>query len=103
MPMPDVAKRWTREEWLGPDLPPRAKGHLWQELANIRCPMLLIKGETTNQLTPELCEQMVANGPQSRWVEIPGTTHFVQDDNLDGFLAEVEPFLAQVATAPARR
>ena len=93
----------VREEWLRPDLPPRAKGHLWQELANIRCPMLLIKGENTNQLTPELCEQMVANGPQSRWVEIPGTTHFVQDDNLDGFLAEVEPFLAQVATAPARR
>ncbi|HZP27102.1 MAG TPA: alpha/beta hydrolase [Dehalococcoidia bacterium] len=92
----------VREEWQGQDLPPRARTHLWQELAAIRCPMLLIKGQDTNQLTPELCEQMVQNGPQSRWLEIPGTTHFVQDDNLEGFLTEVEPFLAQVAGATAR-
>ncbi|HXG35572.1 MAG TPA: alpha/beta hydrolase [Dehalococcoidia bacterium] len=87
----------VREEWHGPDLPPRAKAHLWNELAQLQCPMLLIKGEKTNQLTSEICERMVENGPDSRWVEIPNTTHFVHDDNLQGFLAEVQPFLERFA------
>jgi len=93
----------VREEWLGPDLPPRAKTHLWNELGTIQCPMLLIKGQDTNQLTRELCERMVENGPNSRWVEIPNSTHFVHDDNLDGFLTELVPFLSQVAGLPAHR
>lgn len=92
----------VREEWLGPDLPPRAKVHLWAELERLQCPMLLVKGEETNQLDADLCERMVRHGPTSRWVEIPKTTHFVYDDDPDGFLKEVEPFLAQVAPAATR-
>jgi pimeloyl-ACP methyl ester carboxylesterase len=87
------------EEWLGPDLPPRGRADLWDRLDGLRCPMLVVKAEKTNQLTPEICDRMVGYGPNSRWVEIPGTTHAVYDDNLDGFLADVEPFLAQ--TTPA--
>jgi pimeloyl-ACP methyl ester carboxylesterase len=99
---PDGKVTWKhdpllREEWLGPGLPPRAKAHLWNELGQIQCPMLLIKGETTNQLTPELCERMVSSVRDGRWVEIPNTSHFVQHENLEGFLAEVEPFLARLA------
>lgn len=100
--LPDGRITWKhdpllREEWLGPGLPPRAKAHLWDELAQVQCPMLLVKGETTNQLDPELCERMVGCVRDGQWVEIPNTTHFVQHDNLDGFLAAVEPFLARVA------
>jgi pimeloyl-ACP methyl ester carboxylesterase len=88
-----------REEWLGPELPARGKVDLWGHLVRIRCPLLVVKAETTNQLDVELCERMARYGEGSRWVEIPGTTHMVYDDNLDGFLKEVEPFLAQVTTA----
>ena len=90
----------VREEWLGPDLPPRAKAHLWNELERLRVPMLLIKGEQTPQLTAEISDRMVSFRPGNRWVEIPGTTHFVHDDNLDGFLAVIEPYLAEHARQP---
>lgn len=105
--LPDGKVTWkhdplVREEWLGPDLPPRGRVHLWGEMERVQCPMLVVKGEVTNQLDADLCDRMVRYGPNSRWVEIPKTTHFVHDDNLEGFLSEVEPFLAQVATVAVR-
>ena len=87
---------WVRSEWLGAELPPRAKAHLWKELGEVQCPVLVLKGEDTPYLTPELCEEMrqTIKG-NSRWAEVPGTTHGIPDDNLLGFLKEIEPFLAE--------
>ena len=87
-----------RDEWLGDKPPPRAQAHtwLWKELAGVRCPLLLVKGEQTPFLTHELCSEMCATTKgEARWAEIPGTTHTIMDDNLPGFLKEVEPFLAE--------
>ena len=87
---------YVRDEWLGPELPPRAKTHLWKELGEVQCPVLVLKGEDTPYLTPELCEQMMETVKgKGRWAEVPGTTHGIPDDNLPGFLKEVEPFVAE--------
>jgi pimeloyl-ACP methyl ester carboxylesterase len=86
-----------RDEWLGDKPPARAQAHtwLWQDLANLQAPMLIVKGEKTPFLTHELCDQMCATTKgEARWAEIPGTTHAIMDDNLPGFLKEVEPFTA---------
>jgi pimeloyl-ACP methyl ester carboxylesterase len=105
--LPDGRVTWKHDpvildEWRGDDLPPRGRADLWDRMDGVRCPMLVVKGESTNQLTPELCDRMASYGPSSRWVEIPNTGHGVYDDNLEGFLAEVEKFLAQVTAAAIR-
>ena len=56
---------------------------------------MLLKGEETPFLTHELCAQMCSTTKgEARWVEVPGTSHYIQDDSLEGFLKEVEPFTA---------
>ena len=86
-----------RDEWKE-KLPYRAtvESWLWKEIAQVRCPMLLMKGETSPFETAETCEKMVELtwGP-ARWVEVPNAGHMIMDDNLPGFLSEVEPFLAE--------
>jgi pimeloyl-ACP methyl ester carboxylesterase len=98
---PDGTITWKhdpllREEWLGPALPPRATAHLWNELERIECPVLLVRGQQSHQLSPELCERVLASVRDGQAVEIPNTGHFVHHDNLAAFLAAVEPFLARV-------
>ncbi len=86
-----------RDEWLGDKPPPRAQhaAWLWEDWDANTCPTLLLKGENTDFLTPALCDEMVSRTKaNARWVEVPGTTHFIMDDNLEGFLKEVEPFTA---------
>ena len=86
-----------RDEWLGDRPPARAQAHswLWKDLADDECSMLLLKGEETPFLTHELCQQMCdTTKGEAHWVEVQGTSHYIQDDNLKGFLKEVEPFTA---------
>lgn len=87
-----------RDEWLGDSPPRRAQidAWLWKDIAQVQCPMLLMKAETTDLISRETCEQMVAlTKGEARWIEVKNSTHRIMDDNLSGFLAEVEPFLAQ--------
>jgi pimeloyl-ACP methyl ester carboxylesterase len=96
--LPDGTITWKhdpllREEWLGPELPPRAKVHLWDELARVECPVLIVRGQTSHQLDAALCERMVGSVRDGQWVEIPDTSHFVHHDNPDAFLAAVTAFL----------
>ena len=100
--LPEGGATWkldplVRQEWLGPDLPPRATADVWGALERLQCPMLVVKGETSDTLSAELCERMVSFGRNSRWAEVPRASHWVFDDNLDGFLAVLEPFLAEHA------
>ena len=84
-----------RDEWLGDKPPAQAHTWLWQDLANLQAPMLIVKGEKTPFLTHGLCDQMcAATEGEARWAGIPGTTHAIMDDNLPWFLKEVEPFTA---------
>jgi pimeloyl-ACP methyl ester carboxylesterase len=105
--LPDGKVIWKfdpilRDEWMqGADtgqLAYRAtvQSWLWREVSQVECPMLLVVGETSKFQTPETCDKMVKMtwGP-ARWVMIPHAGHSLMDDNLEGWLSEVEPFLAE--------
>lgn len=66
----------------------------WQSLKNITCPTLLVRGESSDVLSPELAQRMVDSMPGCRLIAVPNSGHSVPLDNPSGFLVAVEPFLA---------
>ena len=61
--------------------------------ARIKIPVLVVRGEKSDFLTREACEAMVAANANIQWAEIEGASHYVHDDNFDGFMAQIEKFL----------
>jgi pimeloyl-ACP methyl ester carboxylesterase len=65
----------------------------WAALAQLRCPTLVVRGEHSPVLSRENAERMVQATADCRWVEVPASSHGVNNDNLAGYLAVVTPFL----------
>lgn len=61
-------------------------------LPHIKCPTLTVRG-AEGGLSRELAAERSRTIPNGKWVEIPNTTHAVQETNLAGFLAAVRDFL----------
>jgi pimeloyl-ACP methyl ester carboxylesterase len=78
-----------RERW------ERAREELWDRVASLRVPTLLVRGAASRILLPEEAEELVGRMPNARWVEVPNAGHTVQGDNPAGLLRELEPFLAE--------
>jgi pimeloyl-ACP methyl ester carboxylesterase len=66
---------------------------LWPPVRGLRCPTLVLRGALSDILARETAQAMADANPNVRWVEIPGATHFVHDDNLEAFNREVAQFL----------
>jgi pimeloyl-ACP methyl ester carboxylesterase len=65
----------------------------WQSLGNIKCPTLLVRGESSDVLSPELAQRMVSSIPGCTFAEVPDSGHSVPLDNPRGFLEAVRGFL----------
>ena len=52
-----------------------AKEMLWQGFRNVVCPMLLLRAELSDIVSPEIVQLMQAARPQLQVVEIPGVGH----------------------------
>jgi len=66
---------------------------LWERVAMIRCPVLIVRGGESDILAPEVAARFGSIvGAEVRTVA--GAGHSVMGDNPAGFLAAVEPFLA---------
>jgi pimeloyl-ACP methyl ester carboxylesterase len=63
------------------------------ELSRITCPTLLIRGGESKTLSPEIVNEMEAQCPRLRTVEIPGAGHHVFLDKPAAFLEVVWKFL----------
>jgi pimeloyl-ACP methyl ester carboxylesterase len=75
-------------------------GDLWEKVATIKCPVLIVRGGESDILAPEVAKRFGGVvGAEVRTV--PGAGHSVMGDNPSGFLAAVEPFLASLP--PAKR
>jgi pimeloyl-ACP methyl ester carboxylesterase len=74
---------------------------LWPHVERVDVPTLLLRGSRSDFLTAETARAMVQRNPRIRLVEVPGASHYVHDDNLAGFEAALQAFLADVALAPA--
>lgn len=68
-------------------------GDLWQALAKIGCPTLIVRGADSPVLPPEQAARMVETIPDARIVTISAAGHTVMGDNPVEFEAKVKAFL----------
>lgn len=61
----------------------------------IKIPTLLVKGDRSDRITPEVYADVKARAPQTEFAEVSDTDHHVTLDNPAGFLEAVKPFLAK--------
>ncbi|HEY7294456.1 MAG TPA: alpha/beta hydrolase [Dehalococcoidia bacterium] len=67
----------------------------YEEVAQIPCPVLVVRGAQSNVLLPEMAERFVRTLPHGRLVEVPRCGHNVHSQNTAGFLEVLEPFLQE--------
>lgn len=72
---------------------------LWPHVQALRVPTLLLRGGESDFLTAATAEEMARRNPLIRYAQVPGASHYVHDDNLAGFQAELHPFLDSLAAA----
>jgi pimeloyl-ACP methyl ester carboxylesterase len=73
------------------------RDELWNEVHNISCPTVVVRGERSDVFTDEDAEQLTAVLPDARWIKVAKAGHTVQGDNPKGLLEGLEPFLAPLA------
>jgi pimeloyl-ACP methyl ester carboxylesterase len=68
---------------------------LYAYLRRVGCPTLLVRGEQSPSLSPEIAQKMVHCLPQGRLVQVPAAAHTVNADNAEQFNAITAAFLRQ--------
>jgi pimeloyl-ACP methyl ester carboxylesterase len=76
------AAEWTRRR-LG----------LWDEVARITCPTLVVRGGRSDVFHDEDAEKLAKALPRGSWVRVEDAGHTVQGDNPRGLVAELRRFL----------
>ena len=66
---------------------------LWEQVARIQCPTLIVRGETSEVLGRGVMERMLKVMPTTRAVEIAGAGHGVPQDQPRAFWDAVNAFL----------
>lgn len=69
------------------------KGGLWDDVAKITCPTLILKGDESDILSADGASRLQEAIPGSSLVVIPGAGHSVMGDNPVAFTAAVRQFL----------
>ena len=67
----------------------------WRSCANIEAPTLIVRGELSDILSPQIAERMVRTIPDARLVTVANAGHGVPYDAPEGFLAAVREFLEE--------
>jgi len=80
--------QWRRQR-------PGTPGDLYTYLRRIQCPTLLIRGQRSPLLTPEVAQKMVQALPKGRTVDIANAAHTVNADNAREFNAVTAVFLKE--------
>jgi len=66
---------------------------LWEMLAAIHCPVLVLRGQESPLLSPEGAQRMANAAPNAKVVEIPGAGHSIHSDAPELFRDAVLEFL----------
>ena len=64
----------------------------WKE---VKIPALLVKGDRSERITPEIYAAVKERCPQVELAEVANSDHHITLDNPTGFVAAVQPFLAR--------
>jgi pimeloyl-ACP methyl ester carboxylesterase len=67
---------------------------LWPLLPKISCPTLIVRGQESDLLPPDVAAKMVAALPTGSVVEVARAGHMVFEDNPEGFIAALQGWLA---------
>jgi pimeloyl-ACP methyl ester carboxylesterase len=71
----------------------RTAKELWEALARIRCPALVVRGAASDVLDPDTAERMAEEVlPNARLAVVPRAGHSVMTDNPEGFSEAVSSF-----------
>jgi pimeloyl-ACP methyl ester carboxylesterase len=65
---------------------------LWEALAHIPCPTLIVRGAASDVLSPETAERMAETAPRATLVEIERASHSVMLDNPEALQSAVADF-----------
>jgi len=65
----------------------------WRACGAIAAPTLMIRGETSDILSPEVARRFVETVPDARLATVAGSGHSIPLDKPDGFLAAAREFL----------
>ncbi|MBI4504290.1 MAG: alpha/beta hydrolase, partial [Chloroflexi bacterium] len=77
-----------------PQLTTGERASLWTYVEKIACPTLVVIGASSDVMSPETGEKMLAVLPAgSELVVVPHAGHVVHGDNPEGFERAVTPFL----------
>jgi pimeloyl-ACP methyl ester carboxylesterase len=71
----------------------RQATELRQRIKNLTCPVLIVRGENSDILSPEAAEDTVAALPNATLVTVPGTGHNVPTDDARAFRHAVRRWL----------
>jgi pimeloyl-ACP methyl ester carboxylesterase len=76
------------------ELKPRSAEEGWASCAAIAVPTLVMRGELSDILAPEIAERMIEVIPNAKLATVEGSGHAIPLDKPDGFLAAARTFLA---------
>ncbi|MCB5178325.1 alpha/beta fold hydrolase [Streptomyces antimicrobicus] len=71
----------------------------WEELAQVRCPTLVVRG-LDGELGRAEAQEMVRVLPAGQYAEVPDAGHYLHYDQPAAWRAALEPFLTAVPTGP---
>lgn len=69
---------------------------MWDCLASLQCPTLIIRGEESDIFSSEVMEKMLTVISQSDFAVVPRAGHLVPGDNPADFLNSLRPWLAGI-------
>lgn len=96
--LPDGRWTWKYDPYLRSPQRPFVAGtlaNLWDDIAAIRCPTLIVRGAESDILSPEAAARMQAAIEAAELVVIPGAGHSVMGDNPTAFVEETRAFVAR--------
>jgi pimeloyl-ACP methyl ester carboxylesterase len=74
----------------------RRRDLLWDAVANVQCPTLVVRGAQSDVFHDEDAERLAAALARGRWVRVENAGHTVQGDNPAGLLTELRAFLGEL-------
>jgi pimeloyl-ACP methyl ester carboxylesterase len=74
----------------------RRRDLLWDAVAKVQCPTLVVRGAQSDVFHDEDAERLAAALGRGRWVRVENAGHTVQGDNPAGLLTELRAFLGEL-------
>jgi esterase len=74
----------------------RRRDLLWDAVAKVQCPTLVVRGAQSDVFHDEDAERLAGTLARGRWVRVENAGHTVQGDNPAGLLTELRAFLREL-------